>query len=286
MSNIDQFESLFRSAIHDVYEYSKLNFSNLLIVTDLDAAENQAFTTQVKNFLSVTDIPENATWHKLARGDFFTTPELLDAVAEIKPDIIFTYRNLYSTAWKHPHSLGEHLDVLIQKTDSPIFILPHPEAGYAMDHAMENRDVVMALTDHLSNDHALVNHAVCFTQDKGTLYLAHIEDIDTFNRYIDAISRIPTINTEDAKEKLAKELLKQPQSYIHSVIEHLKDEKINVDVRSEVSFGHHLTEFRKCVEDYKVDLLVMNARDHQQMAMHGLAYPLAVELRQIPLLMI
>lgn len=286
MSNIDQFESLFRSAVHDVYEYSKLNFSNLLIVTDLEAVENEEFSTQVKKFLLVTKLFENAKWHSLARGDFLTTSELLDAVSDIKPDIIFTYRNIYSTAWKHPHSLGEHLDVLIQKTDSPIFILPHPDAGYAMDHAMENRDVVMALTDHLSNDHALVNHAVCFTQDKGRLYLGHIEDIDTFNRYINAISRIQTIDTEDAKEKLAKELLKQPRSYIHSVIEHLKDEKVNIDVRSEVSFGHHLSEFRKRIEDYKVDLLVMNARDHQQMAMHGLAYPLAVELRQIPLLMI
>ncbi len=286
MSNIDQFESLFRSAIHDVYEYSKLNFSSLLIVTDLQATENEAFSAQVKNFLSAANLSENAKWHNLARGDFVTTSELLDAVAEIKPDIIFTYRNMHSTAWKHPHSLGEHLDVLIQKTDSPIFILPHPDAGYAMDHAMENRDVVMALTDHLSNDHALVNYAVCFTQSKGALYLGHIEDIDTFDRYIDAISRIQTIDTDDAKEKLAKELLKQPQSYINSVIEHLKEEKLDIDVRSEVSFGHHLTEFRKCIEDYKVDLLVMNARDHQQMAMHGLAYPLAVELRQIPLLMI
>ncbi|VAW72480.1 hypothetical protein MNBD_GAMMA10-582 [hydrothermal vent metagenome] len=283
MSNIDQFESLFRSAIHDVYEYQTLSFNNLLIVSDLEGAPSEAFTDQVKQFSLMA---EKGQWHHLGKGDFLTTSELLDGVEKIKPDLIFTYRNMYSKAWQHPHSLGEHLDVLIQKTDAPVFILPHPQADYAMEHTMKNCDVVMALTDHLSNDHDLVNHAVRFTQDKGVLHLGHIEDTDTFDRYINAISKIQTIDTEDAKEKLAKELLKQPENYINSVIEQLRDEKLDIDVKAEVSFGHHLTEFRKCIDAYKVDLLVMNAKDHQQMAMHGLAYPLAVELRQIPLLMI
>lgn len=30
----------------------------------------------------------------------------------------------------------------------------------------------------------------------------------------------------------------------------------------------------------------MNTKDEDQLAMHGLAYPLAVELREIPLLML
>lgn len=105
------------------------------------------------------------------KQDFASTFELLAHVDRIKPDLIYTYRNLHSKAWKYPHSLGEHLDVLIQKTDSAVFILPHPEAGYAMQHSMQNRDVVMALTDHLSNDPALINYAVRFTQKNGPLHL-------------------------------------------------------------------------------------------------------------------
>jgi hypothetical protein len=35
-----------------------------------------------------------------------------------------------------------------------------------------------------------------------------------------------------------------------------------------------------------VDLLVMNTKDEDHSAMHGLAYPLAVELRGTPLLML
>lgn len=247
MSNIDQFESLFRSAIHDVYDYQKLSFRNLLVVTDLEASAGEEFVNQLKQFSMLTGLADDAHWHSLNKGDFLSTSELLDAVNKLQPELIFTYRNMHSKAWQHPHSLGEHLDVLIQKTDAPVFILPHPEADYAMEHTMKNCDVVMALTDHLSNDHDLVNHAVHFTQSDGALYLVHVEDADIFDRYINAISKIQSINTEDAKEKLA------------------------IDVRAEVSFGHHLTEFRKCIDDYKVDLLVMNAKDHQQMVMPGLS---------------
>ena len=40
------------------------------------------------------------------------------------------------------------------------------------------------------------------------------------------------------------------------------------------------------IDEHKIDLLVMNTKDEYQTAMHGLAYPLAVELRSIPLLLL
>ena len=36
----------------------------------------------------------------------------------------------------------------------------------------------------------------------------------------------------------------------------------------------------------KQDLLVMHAKEEDQMAMHGMAHPLAVELRSVPLLLL
>ena len=51
-------------------------------------------------------------------------------------------------------------------------------------------------------------------------------------------------------------------------------------------FGHHLFEYRRLIEQHEVDLLVLNTKDEDQLAMHGIAYALAVELRQIPLLML
>ena len=53
-----------------------------------------------------------------------------------------------------------------------------------------------------------------------------------------------------------------------------------------VTVGNHMTEFRNLIEQHAVDLLVMHTKDDEQSAMHGLAYPLAVELREIPLLLL
>ena len=53
-----------------------------------------------------------------------------------------------------------------------------------------------------------------------------------------------------------------------------------------VVFGSHLSEYKRLIEEHEVDLLVLNTKDEDQLAMHGMAYALAVELRQIPLLML
>ena len=53
-----------------------------------------------------------------------------------------------------------------------------------------------------------------------------------------------------------------------------------------IDFGHHISEYKKLILDHKIDLLIMNAKDEDQLAMHGMVYPLAIESRQIPLLML
>ena len=57
-------------------------------------------------------------------------------------------------------------------------------------------------------------------------------------------------------------------------------------MREVVTLGHHLDEYKRLVIEHDVDLLVMNTKDDDQMAMHGLAYPLAVELRGVPMLLL
>ena len=53
-----------------------------------------------------------------------------------------------------------------------------------------------------------------------------------------------------------------------------------------VKLGHHLSDYARLVEEHEIDLLVLNTKDEDQMAMHGIAYPLAVELRDVPMLML
>ena len=66
----------------------------------------------------------------------------------------------------------------------------------------------------------------------------------------------------------------------------LAERGFKIQVDTVVVFGSHVGEYRRLVEEHQVDLLVLHTRDEEQLAMHGRAYPLAVELRQIPLLML
>ena len=286
MSNIDQFESIFRSASKDVFESQTINLSEILLVTDLDKAGAEAFAEKLKSFFNTIDASSDFKWDLLTKDDFTTTAELLDRSGAKPYDLICTYRNLHSDAWKHPHSLGEFVDVLLQRTQSPVLLLPHPGADYAYSHAMENTDNVAAITDHLSNDHRLVNYAARFTQKNGHLYLTHIEDETAFNRYIEAISKIETIDTDVAKEKLKEQLLKEPLDYIESCREKLEGGEHPLKIEAVVQFGQHLSNYTDLIKTNKIDLLVMNTKDKDQLAMRGIAYELTVQTREIPLLLI
>ena len=282
MSSVDQFESVFRAADKDVLEYERIDIQSVLVITDLDAGEAEIFCGQVQEFLRVLD-PVKA-WDLATANDFATAEELLELVEAKRPDLICTYRNLHTAAWRFPHSLGVHLDVLLQRASMPVLVVPHPNAGYHAEHAFTHTNRVMAITDHLANDHRLVNYAARLTQPGGTLFLTHIEDQTVFDRYIGAISKIATIDTDESRERLSHQLLKEPGEYIDSCQERLLAAGLELRVEPIVVFGDHLSQYRDQIDSHQIDLLVMNAKDHDQLAMHGLAYPLAVELRQIPLL--
>ena len=87
-------------------------------------------------------------------------------------------------------------------------------------------------------------------------------------------------------ETILDQLLKEPKDYIQSCIEASRKAGIDVRIDGSVTIGHHLAEYRRLVDENDVDLLVMHVKEDDQMAMHGLAYALAVELRHVPLLML
>ena len=103
---------------------------------------------------------------------------------------------------------------------------------------------------------------------------------------MEAISKIPTIDSEVARKEIQARLLKDPEDYIASCREGLAGSASELTVESMVTSGHRIGTYRRLIEEHEVDLLVMNTKDEDQLAMHGLAYPLAIELRTIPLLML
>ena len=283
MPTLDLFESVFKSAIKPRFHHTEPSIDRSLIITDLAQDAVEEYSSLVQQLLSHQQINE---WEIIPGDRYNSTLDLLNLVEDRTVDLICCYRNLHSQAWQHPHSLGSHLDVLIQKTSTPVLVLPHPQAGYAYQHAYDGIQQVLAMTDHMTDDDRLVSYAAKFTASNGHLHLAHIEDDIIFARYMEAISKIATIDTDSAEEGLRHQLLKSPREYIDSCKTVLESRYPHMTIGNIVTYGHRLREYLDYVDDLNINLLVIHGKDEDQLAMHGLSYPLAIELRQIPILVI
>ena len=285
VGKVDQFESVFRAASKSLFEYAPFHVGSILLVTDLSEYEADRLGSEIQSFLGVL-ADDEAVWRVVHGGEFATMPQLLELVEEARPDLIVTYRHLHSESWQWPYTLGEYVDVLTQVTTTPVIVLPHPRAERASDHALQHTSTVMALTDNLVGDHGLVNWAVHFTEPEGRLFLTHIQSETTFEHFMGIISRLPSIETDAAREHIMAQLLREPRDYIASCRDVLEQAEVRITLESVVTVGHRLSEYARLIEEHEIDLLVFNTKDDDQLAMHGLAYPLAIELRQIPLLML
>ncbi len=285
MTNLDQFESEFRAAARTPYLYSPLCLERGLLVTDMSSPD-PALQENLARFLGTGRDGKPISLDHLSIDATCNVRELLAIVSDKRAQLLVTYRNLHSDAWSWPHSLGDAVDVLTQITDTPVLLIPNPKEDPDYGEQLQNTDVVMAITDHLAGDHHLVNYAAGLTQPGGKLILSHVEDDEAMQRTIDAVSKIPSIDTETVTEYLPKQLLKDPLDYAISCQEVLKQAGLDITVEHSVTLGHRLKDHLQLVEQHKVDLLVLNTKDDDQLAMHGLAYPLAVELRKTPLLML
>ena len=257
------------------------------VVTDKDKAESQPFLEEVQAFLNVFSGKYNPNW-ELVTGDAFSSVDgLLKLVSQHQPDLICTYRNLHIPATEFPYSLGVYVDVLTQATTVPILLMPRLELQTESEtkRIQAGTAKVMAITDHLAGDHLLVNVAAKLVRSGGKLLLTHVEDQYYFERFLSVIDKIADIDSEIAKESIMAQLLAEPRDYIESCRKVIEESE-NVEVESIVTVGHLMQDHRRIIEDNDVDLLILHTKDDDQLAMHGLAYPLAVELRTIPMLMI
>lgn len=284
MTSLDQFESVFRSAAKDVYRPHEIPLDDAMVVTDLPRAEAETFAERLTQFLGATK--RKVRLMVLAGEDYRGTSQLLERVENAAPSLVCAYRNLHSVDVDHPHSLGEHLDVLTQVASAPVLVVPNPRVGGEANTRWQNAGTgrVMAVTDHLGGDNRLIDWAVLLCADHGRLMLTHVEDDGIFQRYIEVIGKIPAIDTDQARTLIGAQLLKEPRDYIASIRTALAGRQLEVEAI--VTMGHQLGDYKQLVNAHDAGLLVLNTRDDDQLAMHGLAYPLAVELRDLPMLML
>ncbi len=287
MSKLDEFESAFKSASKAVYSFGPVEVAKVLVVTDLPAEQARVYSDDVQCFLKVLGDRSSIDWHSHPMTPEEDVGGLLREVEDVRPDLICCYRNLHSRARTFPFSLGSFVDVLTQATSTPVLLLPAPTEEERLDPSCRRTDKVMVLTDSLTGCDQLIDYGVHFTSEGGTLVLAHLEDDTVFERYIETISKIPAIDTELARDRIRVQLLKEPSDYIESAREELdREHPRELTIVKEVTMGHRVGDCKALIESHGISLVAMNTKDDEQLAMHGLAYPLAVELRHLPLLML
>ncbi len=286
MTRIDQFESVFKSADKPLFRYEPFSVDSPMVLTDLDDEAAESFAVLAGKYAGAGGSQEISAQRVIRGSDFTSIEDCLDLIAGEKPDLIYTYRGLHSDCWRWGHSLGSYVEVLTQTVSVPVLVFPHPAAAEALPAAEAGCRHVMAMTDHLAGDSGLVNAALFFTPAQGTLHLANLEDQQVFERYMEAIDKIPSIDSAAAQDSVLAQILKEPRDYIQSCRTVVAEQGLDVEIQETVELGLHVADYKRLAAAKDVDLLVMNTKDSGQLAMHGLAYELAVELNEIPLLLL
>lgn len=281
--HIDEFESMFRRAERKTFEHVEVPVKSVAVITDQSADESERRRQELLTFLPALNSAEN--WRTVTGDDYSNVAELLAKLDEQQTDLVVTWRHLQEQALVPQHSLGVYLDVLSQVATIPVLVLPGTSAQ-PKSVAGQVCDRTMVVADHISGDNRLINYGSRMCPDGGTLWLCHVEDDAVFERYMDAIERIPQIDSEQAREAIESTLLKEASDFIQTCIEELQSERPTVNYESRVTRGHFLQQYTELIQNAEIDLLVANTRDEDQLAMHGMAYSLSVELIDTAMLLL
>lgn len=275
MDHIDEFESMFRRAERESFRHATIPIESVVFITDQSAEESERRRHEVLEFMPL--LKGVNSWREIRGDQYSNVAELLAKLDEQQTDLVITYRHLQEQSLVPQHSLGVFLDVLSQVSTIPVLVLPgsseHPEplTGKLCDR-------VMVVADHISGDNGLINYGSRMCPDDGTLWLCHVEDDSVFERYMRVIEQIPEIDSEQARKLIGMTLLKGAQDFIDTCIVELKESRPSVSYENRVTRGHFLKQYTELIQAGDIDLLVTNTRDEDQLAMHGLAYSLSVEL--------
>jgi len=285
MRDLGEFVSVFRRALRDQFEYRPIDLKRILLVTDLEADQIPAYQELVQHFLDPEFPQESYQLKALGINDWTNWADLRIHVDDEQPDLVVTYRRLRAPNPEMLTSLGVFVDSLTQITPYPVLLMPNPHYNSPGTFAEQLGTVVVA-TEHRYADHSLINFGIRFTPIHNSLFLCHIEDEATFEYYMKAIEKIPEIDNEVAREKIAEQLREMPLHYSESVAEQIRIHDKRVQLTSVIEVGNIIDRYRDLIAREPVSLLVFTTKDDTQLAMHSLGHSLAVEFRDLPVLLI
>ena len=282
MDHIDEFESMFRAAEREPFQHADIPLESVALVTDQSAEETDRRKDALTQFIPTLQGVDN--WRLITGDQYSNVGQLIEQLDAEQTDLIVTYRHLREESLVPQHSLGVFLDVLTQVTSIPVLLLPGTSASPGDISNVCDRTMVVA--DHISGDARLINYGARMSPANGTLWLCHVEDDAVFERYMRAIERIPAINSEEARQLIETALVKESSDYIATCIEVLQTARPELTCESRVTKGHFLKQYTSLIEESEIDLLVANTKDEDQLAMHGMAYSLSVELINTAMLLL
>jgi hypothetical protein len=281
--HIDEFESIFRRAEKEQFAYVDIPVESVTIVSDQGRNQAENLQADVRQFIHRLDGVKS--WRIITGDDYHTVAELTARIDEKRTDLLITHRHLQETSLVPQHSLGVYLDVLTQTTSIPVLVLPGTSAQ-PVPLAKRDCDRVMVVADHISGDTRLINYGALMCRAGGSMWLCHVEDDLVFERYMNVIGRIPEIDSDDGRVLIENQLLKEAADFIEECSRVIHAEGPNISVEAYIGRGHHLRDYRRLIQAHDVDLLVLNTKDDDQLAMHGRAYSLSVELTDISMLLL
>lgn len=284
--HLDEFESQFKSAIKTPYEYEAIHLDSIALVCDEEKAASEALLTAVLPLVPPLAGRPEPRWRLFDRDSFTTVSDLLAKLEDFGPDLVIAERNLkLDRADNLIYGLTNYIDALTQVMEVPVLLLPlRPSAE--MGTAIAAPKAVMVETNHLTGDNRLINWGVRFAEPGRALYLTHIEDGGVFANYIEAIGMIPEIDTDLAEKTLHDTLLKLPHDFVSSARASLESKFPELRVEGIVRFGMALSDYESIIQENAIDLLVLNTKEAGQLAMNGIAYAIAVEFKDRPLLLL
>ena len=284
--HLDEFESQFNSAVKTPYVYEAISLSSIALVCDKEKAASDELLKEVQNLVPPLTGHSEPRWKVFDRDSFTTVSDLLSNLEDFGADLVIAERNLkLDHADNLVYGLTNYIDALTQMMEAPVLLLPEQETGGG-EAKRDAPKAIMVETNHLTGDSRLINWGVRFAEPDRSLYLTHIEDGVAFAKTIDAISKIPEIDTRLAEQTIHDTLLKLPHDFAGSTRASLRSKFPDLKVEEIVRFGSALSDYETIIDEKAIDLLVLNTKELGQLAMNGIAYAMAVEFKRRPLLLL
>lgn len=277
MLKLDHFASIFRAADKETIAIREREIVKVLIVTDVGYEKSLEIWERWRAFFFQTVTVR--VLHGEESLDISTITEKLD---EADCDLIVSYRCLHSENWRYPHAIGSYVEVITQLTSKPVLLMPHIRED-TKDYAPP--ESIVLLSNDLTKASDALAWACCFRGHRSRCTLVELENMVHFNRVLDVIAKIPQLDTDVAREKIMKQMHTDSADWVIRSQKILKNWKRPPSLARKQVVQNALAACSDIVQQVGAELIVLNTKAEDQLALHGLVYPFMVHFRHTPLLL-